>query len=312
MLSKVCIPAVVIAGTVAAAAHTAYGDQGVRGYEGEAKVLLQMVAQRYQSLKTYRDTFNMTVAFEASGPFPVDAEQAAETKNGAPKPTSRPISSLTKRQGAVIIERPAKFLMDGANYRVFCDGERIAAVAKATGTAQAGPLRLTGNDRPDLKAVPQALREALNTVPHMALLLADDVAREMCREAEEVSVEKPETIAGAKCHALRVRYRVLECTYYIDQETHLVRRIVTDLKQRANRLLQQDNATCTKAELVLTVLHPQLDAVYGPETFELSPESAKPSEIVVKILTEAPRIKPLKRPTALPAKAPTTGPAAGK
>jgi len=131
---------------------------------------------------------------------------------------------------SLTLVRPNQVRVQAYMAMLVCDGKKVYAAIKALpgqvmvrDAPQRVTLKTLFTDRILASALTQGIAGAM---PQLVLLLADDPMKALLRDAEQPVLSEPGQIAGRECYRVQVKQPEGTATYWIDQETFVLRRIV--------------------------------------------------------------------------------------
>ncbi len=175
---------------------------------GSGREVLTRMVDAYRKASSYADAGTVHLLAEAGGKKVID--QSVDF-------------SLT-------LVRPNQVRLQAYMAMLVCDGKKIYAAIKALPgqvVVRDAPPRVTlktlFSDRILTSALTQGIAGAM---PQLVLLLADDPMKALLRDAAEPALSESGQIAGRDCYRVQIKQPEGTATYWIDQETFVLRRIV--------------------------------------------------------------------------------------
>jgi thiol-disulfide isomerase/thioredoxin len=171
-----------------------------------------------------------------------------------------------------------------------CDGKKLyAALGELPGQVlvKDAPKRLTLKtlfaDRILASALTQGIAGAM---PQIMLLLADDPIKALLHDAEEPALSEPGQIGDRGCYRVQIKRPDGTATFWIDQETFLLRRVVLPTDQIRQDISEQQPVDHVSA--IAEFPGVQIDGKIDPKAFAF--EVPKGSEIVKFFVPPSPAL----------------------
>jgi thiol-disulfide isomerase/thioredoxin/outer membrane protein assembly factor BamB len=173
---------------------------------------------------------------------------------------------------------------------VVCDGKKLyAAIGDLPGQVliKDAPKRLTLKtlfaDRMLASALTQGIAGAM---PQVMLLLADDPMKALLHDAEEPVLSEPGQIGDRSCYRVQIKRPDGTATFWIDQETFVLRRIVLPTDQIRQDISEQQPVDHVSA--IAEITGAQLNGKVDPKAFAF--EVPKNAEIVKFFIPPSPAL----------------------
>jgi thiol-disulfide isomerase/thioredoxin len=232
---------------VATPARSETNKPGVLKATSGREVLNRMVIA-YRKASSYADAGTVHLLAEAGDEKVVD-----ETAN----------LSLT-------LVRPNQIRLQAYSAMVVCDGKKLyASLEDQPGQIleKPAPIRVTLKtlyaDRMLTMAMTQGIAGAM---PQLALLLGDAPIKSLMADSETAVLSDPGQIDGRDCYRVRIERPEGIVTFWIDQETFLLRRVVLPTDEIRQAISQQ--RPVDRVSLVAEFPGAQIDGKINPAAFE--------------------------------------------
>lgn len=220
-----------------------------------SEVLDRMVAA-YQKAESYADAGTVHLVAEAGGEKIID-----ETAN----------YSLT-------LERPNRVRLQAYQAMLVCNGEKIyGAIEDQPGMVMVRPapatltLQTLYADRELSMALTQSFAGA---TPQVMLLLAAEPMKALLRDAEEPVLSEPGKIDARDYYRVKVKRPEGTATFWIDQESFVLRRVVLPTDELQQAISQQK--PIDRISLVAELSGAQIGGKIDPKAFQFeTPEGAE-------------------------------------
>ncbi|MBN2024802.1 MAG: redoxin domain-containing protein [Pirellulales bacterium] len=248
----------------AVAPSSSASAQGAAADAPNAQAILRDMVKAYREAPGYEDEGRVILGLEIDG------------KPGEDKADYR-----------VALARPGKLRVQAYQGAVVCDGQTLF------GFSASAPQRVLRRPAPQPLTIPSIFSEAILAdsmaqgptadyfwVPaQVVLLLADDPLKTLLHRAARVELLDPGTVEGRTCHRVQVSRPEGKSVFWIDQQSHVLRRIVypTEL------LTDIDGTGRAKiVSLVVELANAQLAAPTDPKAFVFEvPKDAEVSDVLV-------------------------------
>jgi len=181
---------------------------------------------------------------------------------------------------SMTFERPNKLRVQANQAMQVCDGQKLfAAIEDQPGqvVVRPAPAKVSARTLYADRMLGMALTQGIGgALPQAVLLLTDDPAGILLRDAEPPVLAEPGQIEGRDCHRLQIRRPDGTATFWIDRESYLLRRVVMPTEEifRAIRQQQPVDRVVLTAELVGA----RFDKPVDPKAFEY--EAPQGAEVV--------------------------------
>ncbi len=175
--------------------------------------------------------------------------------------------------------RPNKLRVQAYAATLVCDGQKLCAKVSDVpgGVGQRAPARLTLKSLDMDMVVRMAMNEGFGgATPQPLLLLADQPLDALLRDSEEPVLSQSGQIDGRDCYRVQVKTSYGMATFWIDQETYVLRRLVLPTDQIRQELSQEQ--LVERLSLVADFAGAQIDGKVEPKAFEF--EMPKGDEVV--------------------------------
>ena len=173
-------------------------------------------------------------------------------------------------QFSVSLVRPNKLRLQAYDAILVCDGQKTYAAVKDVPDqvlVKPAPERLTLKSIDVDLILRKVVSEGFASAPPQPLfLLADDPLAELLRGAEEPQLSEPGEIEGRACYRVRFKDAYGEATFWVDQQTYVLRRLVLPTDQ-LRQGLSQDNPV-ERLSLVADFSGARIDDKVDPKAFE--------------------------------------------
>ncbi len=220
------------------------------------QVLERMVAA-YRKATSYADQATVHMQAEAEG---------------------RKVQDMTAKFSLALV-RPNKVRVEAYDGQLVCDGKRLfAAVTDLPGQVLLtdAPPRLTLRSVYRDWRLTKALTEGFaGGMPQVILMLADDPLDALLHGADEPMLSEASQIGDHNCYRVKInRDLVGTTTFWIDQETFLLRRVVLPTDEWRRALSQEQPVD--SLSMIADFTGAEFNAPPGPATFEYEvPKDAK-------------------------------------
>lgn len=222
-----------------------------------AEVLDRMIIA-YRKAQSYADAGTVHLVAEAGGEKIID-----ETANYA-----------------FTLEHPNKARLQAYDAMLVCDGEKMyGSIESLPGVVMVrpAPSRLTLKTLYVDRELAMALTQNFaGTTPQVMLLLADDPMKALLRDSDKPVLSESGKIEGRDCYRVQLRRPDGMATFWIDQESFILRRVVLptdELRQAISREKPID-----RISLVADFTGARIDGKIDPKAFAF--EVPKGAEIV--------------------------------
>ena len=180
----------------------------------------------------------------------------------------------------VAFVRPNKIHLQAYAAELVCDGKKLYAYARNVPDqvlVRPAPPRLTmKNVLPDRVVAVEMNRGFAGGLPQLALLLGDDPLDALLRDFEEPQLSESGEIQGRQCYRVKLKGRDGTATFWIDQETFALRRIVLPTEGLREAIGQE--RPIDSLSVVADFTNARLDGTVDPKAFEF--EVPKGAEVV--------------------------------
>jgi len=237
----------------------AAGEQAAAAAEKSlttAEEVLEAMAAAYRGASSYADSGTVSLRIE---PDPRQYSGSADF--------------------SVAMVRPNKLRMHVYQAMVVSDGKQFRAALGSLPDQVLGkeaPAELTFNEVYSDPLLTEAMsRGFAGAAPQLLLLLAEDALKVLLREAEETVLAEPATLDDRHYYRVRVKQPNGSVVLWIDQQSHVLRRIVLPTDQFRQMLEQELKTPVQSISMVADFLGARLDGEVDPKAFEFeAPEGA--------------------------------------
>ncbi len=181
---------------------------------------------------------------------------------------------------SLTLVRPNKVRLQAYQAMLVCDGTKLyAAIESMPGqvVVKQAPPRVTMKTLYADRMLAVALTRGIaGAMPQIMLLLADEPIKALLSDTEEPELSKSGQIEGRDCYRVQLRRPDGMITFWIDQETFILRRVVLPTDEIRQAIGQQ--GPVDRVSLVAEFSGAQIDGKIDPKAFEF--EMPKDVEIV--------------------------------
>ena len=232
------------------------------------EVLTPHMVEAYHKASSYADAGTLHLLAEGGGKKVID-----ETVN----------FSLT-------LVRPNQVRIQAYMATLVCDGKKLyAAIRELPGqvVVEDAPKRLTLKTLFADRILASGLTQGIaGPMPQIKLLLADDSLKALLHDAEEPALSELGQIGDRSCYRVQIKQPDGTATYWIDQETFVLRRIVLPTDQIRQDISEQQPVDHVSA--IAEIPRHQLDGKVDPKAFTF--EVPKGAEIVKFFVPPSPAV----------------------
>ncbi len=191
---------------------------------------------------------------------------------------------------SLTLVRPNQVRIQGYMATLVCDGKKLyAAIRQLPGqvVVKHAPKRLTLKSLFADRILASGLTQGIaGPMPQIVLLFADDPLKAMLNEAEEPALSEPGQIGDRGCYRVQIKRPDGTATFWIDQETFVLRRIVLPTEQIRQDISEQQPVDHVSA--IAEFPGAQIDGKVGPQAFAF--EVPKDAEIVKFFMAPSPAV----------------------
>ena len=196
-------------------------EKAEKGKPASAREVLSRMVETYRKASSYADAGTVHLLAEGGGKKVID-----ESANFA-----------------ITLVRPNQVRLQVYMATVVCDGKKLyAAIGELPGQVlvKDAPKRLTLKtlfaDRILASALTQGIAGAM---PQVMLLLADDPLKALLHDADEPALSEPGQIGDRGCYRVQIKRPDGTATFWIDQESFVLRRVVLPTDQIRQDISEQ-------------------------------------------------------------------------
>ncbi|MEN6558618.1 MAG: TlpA disulfide reductase family protein, partial [Thermoguttaceae bacterium] len=174
--------------------------------------------------------------------------------------------------------RPNKIRLQSQFAVLVCDGKKLFAAVEGQPDQvleRAAPSKVSPQTLLADQVLAGALMQGLGgPMPQIALLMVDDPIGRYLQDADPPTLSEPGQIAGDDCYRVKVRRPDGVTTFWIDQKTFLLRRLVMPTDDLLREIREQQPVD--HVSLVADFTGARIDAAVDPKAFEFeAPSGAK-------------------------------------
>ncbi|MEN6405114.1 MAG: redoxin domain-containing protein [Thermoguttaceae bacterium] len=221
-----------------------------------AREVLDRMAETYRKATSYADAGEVRLLAEAGREKVIDQ--------------TAPFS--------MTMVRPNKIRMQSQFAVLVCDGTKLFAAVEGQPDQvleRPAPTKMTPQTMFADQVLAGALMQGLGgPMPQIALLLVEDPIAIYLQDADPPTLSEPGQIAGDDCYRVQIKRQDGVTTFWIDQKTFLLRRMVMPTDELLREIREQQPVD--HVSLVAEFSGARIDAAVGPKAFEFeAPASAK-------------------------------------
>jgi len=172
---------------------------------------------------------------------------------------------------SLTLKRPNKVRIGLHEMTILSDGEQFYALtprAPKQILRKPAPAALTMSDIYNDQVLPLDARQHPDVMPQLLLLLEEDPLESILYEAEAPVLVEPETIDGRLCHRIRAKHPGGTIELWIDQESHVLRRMVHPDDEMKAALERSTGTQLEAMSLVAEFTGARLDGEIAAEAFQ--------------------------------------------
>lgn len=183
-----------------------------------------------------------------------------------------------KANFSLALIRPNKLRIEAYQAHVVCDGKKLfAAMNNLPGQVLVRPapgvLDLKTIDA-DLILANGLIREFAGMPPQIMLLFGDKPVEDLLREAEEPELAQSVALDGHECYRVKIKLPDDMITFWIDQKSYLLRRVI--LPSNGIRQLMSEQDPVDNLSIVADFTGAQIGGKIDPKAFEFEiPQGAE-------------------------------------